>query len=485
MFLKRVEIEDFKVLKNIDITFEHNFYPKVFPLASENGGGKSTFLQLIFTLLHCSFDESRFEFLQNMLEDYVLPEDAGHKSIAKFTFLHEGEDVELEFFAVSNNIVNGYLRKDQINAYKEALKQSKENLRQSNVYIENKNILINDLPFVINLVEDLKNEKQNEKKEEIKLNIIHFLDDNKYKILGSSEEEVRDLLEYPDNLIKKIEDRIILFNGYGISNIIVEKGARQALKFLADGKNYVIIERPNFLSNCKFSLFYKKSGGNKLKPENLKYEISEKIFLAGPLTQMYHFINKDQRKDFFRLSNGQPLIGTYYSQLQRTKEKLTNFFTFDIVSIEQLKAVFKEKSEEDIDAVLENKKSDNLKIFLDELNQILANKDIKPDRKIENVFFFNKKDKELLKAFSPEDLSHGELKYLSIYLWLKFKNITDAVVLMDEIENNLHLEWQMQIAQDIYAWTPTNQFILATHSFELCTAVTPAHVKEIEPKPTK
>jgi predicted ATPase len=85
----------------------------------------------------------------------------------------------------------------------------------------------------------------------------------------------------------------------------------------------------------------------------------------------------------------------------------------------------------------------------------------------------------------PEDLSHGELKRLSIYIWLKHNNIEDAIVLMDEIDIALHPEWQYQIVSDLIEWVPSNQYILATHSYELCNALTPSHVKVLEPKLTE
>lgn len=48
MKLLRVQVPEFRVLKNVDITFEKEFIPNIFPLGSLNGGGKSTLLQLIF-----------------------------------------------------------------------------------------------------------------------------------------------------------------------------------------------------------------------------------------------------------------------------------------------------------------------------------------------------------------------------------------------------------------------------------------------------
>ena len=40
---------------------------------------------------------------------------------------------------------------------------------------------------------------------------------------------------------------------------------------------------------------------------------------------------------------------------------------------------------------------------------------------------------------------------------------------------------QYNIADELASWG-NNQYLLATHSFHLCEALTPKHVKEIEPK---
>lgn len=74
MHLLRVQVPDFRGLKDIDITFEKEFVPRIFPLGSQNGGGKSTLLQLIFVLLHCSVDEEKKPFLQDLLQGFKINE---------------------------------------------------------------------------------------------------------------------------------------------------------------------------------------------------------------------------------------------------------------------------------------------------------------------------------------------------------------------------------------------------------------------------
>jgi len=120
---------------------------------------------------------------------------------------------------------------------------------------------------------------------------------------------------------------------------------------------------------------------------------------------------------------------------------------------------------------------DNFKKLKDELNSFLYDKTITVDKKLSKIIF-KMEDIELL----PEDLSHGELKKLGIYVWLKYFAIEDALVLMDEIEIALHPDWQYEIANELRKWSKNNQFILATHSYGLCDALTPGHIKELEPK---
>jgi ABC-type Mn2+/Zn2+ transport system ATPase subunit len=96
MFLKRVKVDDFRVLKNVDLTFEPDFVPSTFPLGSLNGGGKSTLLQLIFTLLHCSFDEAKHEYLVNLLSP-IVNNKPDNFVLSQFDIIHESKEFSLEF----------------------------------------------------------------------------------------------------------------------------------------------------------------------------------------------------------------------------------------------------------------------------------------------------------------------------------------------------------------------------------------------------
>ena len=96
MFLRRVQVPDFRVLKGVDLTFESEFSPRIFPLGSLNGGGKSTLLQLIFILLSCSGDSNKHFFIKNMLDGYEINQvDTNRKTLAEIELVHEGENLSL------------------------------------------------------------------------------------------------------------------------------------------------------------------------------------------------------------------------------------------------------------------------------------------------------------------------------------------------------------------------------------------------------
>jgi predicted ATP-binding protein involved in virulence len=105
MQLKRVRVPNFKVLKDVDISFEPDLVPRIFPLGSINGGGKSTLLQLIFTLLHCPGEYERLPYLQNMLDDFTLDENSRYRDLANIKLIIDGEEIELDFFICDRDYI--------------------------------------------------------------------------------------------------------------------------------------------------------------------------------------------------------------------------------------------------------------------------------------------------------------------------------------------------------------------------------------------
>jgi len=377
MHLLRVQVPDFRGLKNIDITFEKEFVPSIFPLGSQNGGGKSTLLQLIFVLLHCSFDDDKKPFVQNLLEGFkILGEE--EKKLAIIDIWDGEKIVKLEFYCKSFFAEN-YIPKPD--------------------FITDENNII-DICYLEKVKEEIDND---------------------------------DITTPRFTELKSITELKCRFNN---------QSQEQAKSFLE--------------------------------------KISHKIFLAAPATQVFLFLPQKSRELLFKKSsNGD---NNYYGILESARSKLQGLFTYDFLAVELLIESFKAARDRDFrEAIKTGNYGNSYQSLINDLNLLLGNKRINLNEDFSGVNFKLDNNGETIELY-PEDLSHGELKRLSIYIWLKSRNIEDAIVLMDEVEIAFHPDWQYQIISDLQEWAPSNQYILATHSYALCEALTPAHVKEIEPK---
>ncbi|GCL48834.1 hypothetical protein NIES3804_03850 [Microcystis aeruginosa NIES-3804] len=381
MRLLRVQVPDFRVLKNIDLSFEKDFFPQIFPIGSQNGGGKSTLLQLIFILLHCSGDPEKIEYVVNVLHRCQLEDELEQKTLAIFEILTDNrEEVKLDFFICRD-------------------------------------------AYVKQFVSDL---------------------DGQF------------VYDFGDVYIKQF-----------VSDI--------------DGQFLYLCQAKN-QKNQEIFLLCKFSQSTQEEFQLFMKELSSKIFLAAPSTQVFIFLPKATNKSLFQINQGNPDSSNYYLAMADIKNKLSNLFTYDFLPVELLINYFIMARDQDFAQAIETGEyGNNYQLIRQNLNSILSDKEINLDKDISGITFKFKGDTNGEELY-PEDLSHGELKRLSIYLWLKYRRIKDAIVLMDEIEIALHPDWQYKIIEDLQEWEPSNQYILATHSYELCQALTPAHVKEIEPK---
>jgi predicted ATP-binding protein involved in virulence len=108
-----------------------------------------------------------------------------------------------------------------------------------------------------------------------------------------------------------------------------------------------------------------------------------------------------------------------------------------------------------------------------ELNNLLLGKSITIDNNFQGVTFKTKGSNITL---TPKDLSHGELKKLSIYIWLKARTLDDSIILMDEVDMGLHPIWQHELHDDLQRWSKGNQYIIATHSPQI---ISKSHFKNL------
>ena len=440
MHIQRIQVPDFRALKNVDISFEKEFTPRIFPLGSQNGGGKSTLLQLIFVLLHCSGNPDRVEFIQNLLSGFHVNNELGSKTLTIIDIWDGGNTIRLNFFVCNEYSVSNLL--------KEGYEDTQIELINHYNFHEEKFINEKISPFVSKITE---------------------LNDN---ILFESEAST--LQEFTKREIGKLQSNIekeySLCENY--RKVLIDSFANHNVLYICD---FHPSENNSYLEK----LVCKIDGIDISEIKKLLTKLSNKIFLTAHISQIFLFLQADNRKSLFKTQANNQI--NYYQQIKAANSKLPGFFTYDFLAIDILLDSFKKARDDDFKQAVEQggNYGNNYVKLLDELNNLLSNKKINVEPDLSGINF--KIDGDETELY-PEDLSHGELKRLCIYMWLKHNKIEDAIVLMDELEISFHPDWQYQIVRDLEEWGATNQYILATHSYELCNAVTPAHVKELDPK---
>ncbi|MEH2214974.1 AAA family ATPase [Nostoc sp.] len=484
MKLLRVQVPDFRILKNVDITFEQDFIPSIFPLGSQNGGGKSTLLQLIFILLHCSTDSDKKDFVKNILSGFSINNNSNKRVLAIIDIWNEDKIVQLEFLSYNDS----YLRELLISNDKTEVDNDNYIQFSSSNQLEkviNKISItekeIQDLEKALNRLDNVRKIESSEERLYILRELVQRLQRFKFRTSRLGVANLR-IEGFQDEVQTRLDISKLNLEKYYEQREQLERILQRVLKYLQSEKllyicNYsangnedeeqeeVLLCRINNIDMNKVEIFMK--------------ELSQKIFLAAPSTQVFLFNSKESRKLLFKKQDNET---DYYSQLKLAKSKLSGFFTYDFLAVDILIEAFKSARDKDFaEAIKKGEYGNSYKALINDLNIILSNKKINVDTDLSGVIFKLDKDGEDVELY-PEDLSHGELKRLSIYMWIKYHNIENAIVLMDEIEIAFHPDWQYQIIADLNQWSPSNQYILATHSYELCQALTPAHVKELEPK---
>jgi len=493
MHLQRVQVPDFRVLKDVDITFEKDFNPRVFPLGSQNGGGKSTLLQLIFILLYCSANPNSLLALKNLLHGFDLHKDEDRRVLAIINIWDNQNIVRLEYFVCKDYIVQ---------QASNAAERTKEEIRTKfSVFTELKvaqnelNNLSNKLKVLQESIKKIDSNypellnpqatyaaKDSEPDDSTKLLLIEtlraqlweldiFLETEDMDKLSSElnfklEQAKSNLLKSQrttDFKIKELNAEIDLLkaklrkdNIIYISDYIATDSSSDNLALLCNVKDLKIDSAQQFLK-----------------------QLSNRIFLAAPSTQVFLFLSKTLRRSLFSDRD------KYYSLLSKSNSKLPGLFTYDFLAVDLLIEYFKTARDQDFRQALETGEyGNNYQNVLKDLKLLLQDKKVNLRSDFSGLTFTRNISNTTVEL-EPEDLSHGELKRLSVYVWLKHNNIKDSIVLMDEVDLALHPDWQYNIVSDLVEWVPNNQYILATHSYELCQALTPSHVKVLEPNSQK
>jgi predicted ATP-dependent endonuclease of OLD family len=476
MHLQRVQVPDFRVLKDVDITFEKDFNPRVFPLGSQNGGGKSTLLQLIFVLLHCSSNTDRHFAIKNLLGDFVLDEGVDRREVTKIDIWDDEKNIHLDFFVCRSNYLSQIIeipqhQKHDINFHlPQYLSSVKDDIEKLNILKEEIETI--DLIRIEdqNLSDYIQSLYENLFFHDIELPKNVKIDFTNRNMVATEIDKIK--IEI-DSKLRKLDIQL------GITNSNIFKLTR----YLKSENIFLITQIVNTKSSKKndnyITLLCHVSNLESYLIDDFFNDLSNKIFLAAPSTQIFLFLDKQSRKSLFQDKN------IYQLDLIKSNADLNGLFTYDFLATDILVGCFQDARDRDFkEAIKTGEYGSSYKSLLQDLDFLLHNKQVNLMDDFSGITFKLDRFKNIVELY-PEDLSHGELKRLNIYIWLKYKNIENAIVLMDEVDLALHPDWQYRITTDLVEWSPSNQYILATHSYEVCEALTPSHVKTLKPKLTE
>lgn len=591
MHLLRVRIPEFRVLKDVDITFEKEFHPCIFPLGSQNGGGKSTLLQLMFILLHCSGSPERQKYIKNILKGVktsfpvesvqtrvdkqistlsaeelqqlweevlmrvkevrpplaarikqanpvhlthdefllefhpdaefsrqALEDEKNRDTLASLIAEYIGRPVRVEattnqtstlqtsplaifeiwhneqVFNLEFSICNDFYLKAALGmkAKDEMTFSVLSEVNNERQYIESLKTTLSEVERIYEQLKQTSNkittrrylEQISDALRQVAPKSIDLLDLRRSSIEGSEDylERIREktlpeILKQEKTHLQEAEEHYeILYN------------LSEEISHYLQKENWLHIT--NFSSkndeNETSALLCRINDMDANHVESFLNDVSQRIFLTAPSTQVCLFLSQEARMLLFkkqseesRQSRPEP---TYSHYLTTAESELPGFFTYDFIAIDSIIDSIKAARDKDFEEKIKTGHyGNNYTTLSNNLSALLGNKKLRPDPELSEIIFEAEVDGEMI-TLSPEDLSHGELRRLSVYAWLKSKQIEDAIVLFDEIEIAFHPDWAYRIVADLEQWEPKNQYILATHSYELCQALTPAHVKELEPK---
>jgi len=171
-------------------------------------------------------------------------------------------------------------------------------------------------------------------------------------------------------------------------------------------------------------------------------------------------INKDDFKDlvhidrittFDRMSNG--------NLLDLQIEKLVSGYGHYLYNLSiEIAETIQQKNK--IDNKRLNEINQNKDLFVKIINDAFSHSGKKINEKSNELEFITSKGKSV----GVKKLSSGEKQYLIIMLTVLLENRKEYILLMDEPEISLNIEWQETLLENIEKLNPSCQIIMTTHS---------------------
>lgn len=439
MHLKEIKINNYKLFNNEEIKLDGE-NSNIFSIVSINGGGKSTLLQFIFILLHCFMDDKKKQYILNLLGDTTIIED---ENIAEFKIENNSKEYYLKFIICQaenndfnfNEILDLDELKDRLEEFDEKLKAYDQILTIQKQLKERERIS----PLLRRDIRSLERYIKNSHDENL---FDSYIRNNDVKSLDKL------LVSLLDKEFSNLESDEL----DGLYNHTKSNVEKLRLKLKNNKTKYIT----HLINNLNVLTLRTNMNDELLK------ELTESIYLNAPNSQMFLFLRSDDKELIFNRYNDASHKNSYTEILEGVKEDLSGFYTYDFTPSNLILKSFMSAFEEDRKVKLKtNVYGTHYDKLKSDLNHFLEGKTITVDENLDEIkISLDGKSIEIL----PEDLSHGELKKLSLFIWLKYIVKKNSIVLMDEVDIALHPRWQSELVSNLKDWGNEKQFLLATHS---------------------
>ncbi|EPD9151321.1 AAA family ATPase [Vibrio parahaemolyticus] len=446
MYLHKANIIQFRnfVEAELDLTPTSS---QCFALASPNGGGKSTLLQFIFILLHCFKNKDKHEYIKNLFssEKYLK-----ETKIAEFNLEIKGEKHFLHFQALPIDYAGLDL---SIFEDYENVDMHLNSLESNSEY---------DISELMNIKESIDLKRRIDPILQRRITSLRrYTRTGEERSLHMRSIEERD----PSAALSLIERLLERAHDY--------REQLQDVKNIKDNLHFKLNETIKQLSDLNKSFILDLGNGFVLTaetdiPEDKQKYIEEHIYLSAPASQVFLFLGEEEKSSILNLNNDNT-ENTYTSSVAQAKERINGFFTYDFTTTELISRSFDKAFASDKQQKIETGSyGNNYDQLVDELNNFLEGKSISQNQSNSDIIFKVANSDITLK---PEELSHGELKKLSLYSWLKHIVKPNSLILIDELDIALHPKWQEEILSDLMKWEPSNIYFAATHSPQVINSI--------------
>ncbi|MEK7434751.1 MAG: AAA family ATPase [Cyanobacteriota bacterium] len=192
--------------------------------------------------------------------------------------------------------------------------------------------------------------------------------------------------------------------------------------------------------------------------------ISREPFTCFPLSYFHSYRKTQEGSTEFRM-----MFSEEYNHKNYDRNPVSSFKIEVLRSMMNKNKLFENSNEKEAENILEKLNSLIKKYAYGYIDKLKPSDDNTIDFRIKPL------DKNK-KSFSFDGLSSGQKEIIStLFLIWFYTHNKSGIILIDEPELHLNVEWHKNFIQNLYKIAPNNQYIISTHSEEIFSSVKKEH----------